>query len=223
MKEFDDLVEIVKVLRSKKGCPWDRAQKVKDYKKYLLEEAYELIEAIDGSKITSIQEELGDLFLILVMVAQIFQEKDKFCVKDSLKLINQKLILRHPHVFSDKKLKNKKEVLEYWVNSKAKKKNRKTVKERIPQSAPSLLMAEILIKEVSHLKRNSLVSQTVSDPKNSKISLKQLFAGLNLQDKASFAGFLFSFCQYAHLHKISLEDELRSLVLKKAEKITYKP
>lgn len=102
MQELDRLVEIIRKLRGPKGCPWDRKQKLPDYKRYLIEEAYELIEAIDANKPEMVKEELGDLFLILTVVSEFFNDKKIFNVEDSLKAINEKLIIRHPHVFSKK-------------------------------------------------------------------------------------------------------------------------
>jgi tetrapyrrole methylase family protein/MazG family protein len=150
VKEFDRLLHIVEKLRSPQGCPWDRAQTVANYKKYLLEEAYELIESINARDAGMCKEEIGDLLLILVAISSLFKEKRQFGIDDALKSINEKLISRHPHVFSSKRLSTKEEVLAYWIEAKAKKKKRKTVKDRLPHSAPALLLAEIFLKEASH-------------------------------------------------------------------------
>ena len=77
MKEFNSLVNIVAKLRSKNGCQWDRAQKIKDLKKYLLEETYELLDVIDNTNYAKIKEELGDIFLLLVFICQLYKEKNK--------------------------------------------------------------------------------------------------------------------------------------------------
>ena len=76
MKEFTRLNNIVKLLRSKDGCPWDRAQKLKNYKTYLLEEVYELLEALNSKKHEKIKEELGDVFLLLISIGNIFEKKE---------------------------------------------------------------------------------------------------------------------------------------------------
>ena len=77
MKEFDELIRVVKILRSPKGCPWDRAQTIDNMRGYLLEETYELIDGIDKKKTPVIREELGDVLLILVVITQMFNEKSK--------------------------------------------------------------------------------------------------------------------------------------------------
>jgi tetrapyrrole methylase family protein / MazG family protein len=151
MKQFDRLIKIIKTLRSPKGCPWDRAQKISDYERYLLEEAYELIEALRSGKSEEVREEVGDLYLILSMITEMFAEKKKFNHQQALEGISNKLIYRHPHVFAGKKIIGKDAVLAYWIKNKAKKKNRKTVKDRLPQTAPALLLAEVFLKEKKHI------------------------------------------------------------------------
>jgi uncharacterized protein YabN with tetrapyrrole methylase and pyrophosphatase domain len=218
MKEFDDLINIVKILRSPAGCPWDRAQKVEDYKRYLLEESYELIDAINNSKLSEIKEEIGDIILILVILAQMFSEKNKFSIVDSLQLINQKMVSRHPHVFSCKKLKTKEEVLKYWINAKAKTKKRKTVKDRLPLSASSLTLAEIFYKERVNLKNKQSSAM--------KMSGNQLLRSLGKVTSAKgkekiMVKIILSLCALAHEQKIDLESALRKQVFALADRTKY--
>ena len=124
MKEFNELLRVIRRLRSPGGCPWDQAQTVDDMKNYLLEEAYELVDAINTKKPVLVKEELGDVFLILTVITEMFREKKRFCLKDVFNHIKNKLINRHPHVFSKEKLETKEEVLSYWIKNKAKSKNR---------------------------------------------------------------------------------------------------
>ena len=105
MKEFDKLVNTIKILRSPKGCPWDRAQKLIDARKHLIEETYELIDAIDEKEYDLIEEELGDLFIVLVFITDMLKGKGLFDLKKVLKKTNDKLISRHPHIFAGKALK----------------------------------------------------------------------------------------------------------------------
>ncbi len=95
------LVETMSTLRSPAGCPWDKDQTPESLKPYILEEAYELIEAIDSEETTEIRDELGDLLLQVIFLAQIYNEKNIFTLADVANSINSKLIRRHPHVFSD--------------------------------------------------------------------------------------------------------------------------
>lgn len=222
MKEFDDLLKIIGILRSPRGCPWDRAQKLDNYKKYLLEEAYELIDSINHRKSELTKEEIGDLFLILVVISEFFREKGEFEVKDSLKAINEKLISRHPHVFSSKKLKTKEEVLKYWIKEKAKKKNRKTVKDRLPLSAPALFIADIFFREYTHLKHKhgtKLKREALSLMPGIIEKFKSVEKGRNKQKIVS--EIIFDIAHIAFAYQIDLEAVLRKKVLEEAEQVLY--
>lgn len=222
MKEFDDLISTVRILRSPGGCPWDRAQKISDARKHLIEETYELIEGIDDKKIDVIKEELGDLFLVLVFIADMFKDRKGFNLKMVLKKINNKLISRHPHVFSNKKLKNKDEVLKYWISKKAKKKRRKTIKDRLPKAAPALFLAEIFLKESSYI--NSATRKNKEKEVTSIVSsLKRELRHFKAHKPKSFEKLLFLLCQLSYLYKIDLENILRNKIIKEAEKSPYLP
>jgi tetrapyrrole methylase family protein/MazG family protein len=155
MKQFDRLVKVTSILRSPQGCPWDRSRNLTDLKRYFLEEAYELIDAINDYNYPRIKEELGDLIFLVLFIAKIAQEKEKFSIDEILENITGKLYRRHPHVFSSsgrkKKFSNKKELIRYWVNTKSKKKKRKNIRERIPNSAPALLSMMLFTKELKHI------------------------------------------------------------------------
>ena len=106
-------------LRAPGGCPWDREQNFDTIKPYLLEETYEVFDAIDQRDWTGLAEELGDLMLQAVFFAQMASEESKFRIDDSLDAISEKLIRRHPHVFSDGTAKTSDEVLRRWDEIKA--------------------------------------------------------------------------------------------------------
>jgi tetrapyrrole methylase family protein/MazG family protein len=221
MEEFNRLIQIIKTLRSPKGCPWDRAQKISDYERYLLEEAYELIEALRGGKVEEVKEEIGDLYLILSMITEMFAEKKKFSHAQALDGISNKLIYRHPHVFAKKKIKGKDAVLAYWIKNKAKKKNRKTVKDRLPQTAPALLLAEIFLKEKKHIQdikkekavsRDALIESLLKGLKTIKSSKK---------NEKVFEDFLINAARLAYMDKIQAESLLRARVLREAGSIKY--
>jgi tetrapyrrole methylase family protein / MazG family protein len=115
---FSEFVSIIETLRSPEGCPWDREQTSRTMRGFLLEEAYEAVEAIDEEDPDHVREELGDVLLILGMIARIHEEKNLFSIEDVLKEITAKLIRRHPHVFGDEKVRNADEVLETWERVK---------------------------------------------------------------------------------------------------------
>ncbi len=224
MKEFGKLVKVVDKLRSPQGCPWDRAQTIKNMKGYLLEETYELIDGIDKGDPNIVKEELGDVFLILVVIAKMFQEKKKFSLADVLDAISLKLILRHPHVFSSKRLKNKEEVLNHWIKNKAKSKKRKSIQQRLPLGAPSLLLLNIFLKEDFHLKKNQLKnkkskasnSEIICDINNKLNRLKNIKKKENL-----FSEIIFDIAKLAFIYGVDLESGVRKKTLKEAQKITY--
>lgn len=223
MKEFDELIKIVRILRSPKGCPWDRAQKLGNYTKYLLEESYELIDGINKRKPDVVKEELGDLFLILVVISEFFNDRKKFDVKNSLEVINSKLVSRHPHVFSNKKLKTKEDVLRYWIKTKAKKKKRKTVKDRLPASAPALFLADLFLKEYTHLGYEAPVKKGEQENSLCAKIADDIRAFGKTRDKGEFLSrIIFEIAKLASLHKADLESILRNKVYKKAQETPYR-
>lgn len=223
MKEFDKFIEIIRILRSPIGCLWDRAQKIKDYEKYLLEETYELIEGIHKNDVEIIKEEIGDLFIILVSITEILSAQDSLDLESVFKTVSDKLVLRHPHVFSSKKFKTKDAVLKHWIKDKAKRKKRKTIRDRLPQTAPALLLAGIFFKEYINLK-DRLKSNSAQQERLSIIDglMEKLKSFPVKNDNAEwFVEILFGFCRLAGIYKVDLENLLRKKVIAAAEKISY--
>ena len=141
--EFDRLVEIMRRLRAPGGCPWDREQNFDTIKPYLLEETYEVLDAIDARDWPALAEELGDLLLQPVFFAQMASEAGRFAIADSLRAINEKLIRRHPHVFAAGDAKTADDVKRRWDEIKAEEKpERKGLLENIPRALPSLVEAQ---------------------------------------------------------------------------------
>jgi len=221
MQEFDRLVEIIRKLRGKGGCPWDRKQKLPDYKRYLIEEAYELIEAIDHNNPEMVKEELGDLFLILTVVSEFFNDKKIFNVEAALKIINEKLIIRHPHVFSKKKLGNSDAVLKYWIKQKAKKKKRKTIADRLPKGAPALFSAELFCREYANVKPKDF-DKIKKNPSVLAHATSQDILALSKKSKDSdFAQILFQLSVLAYVHGVDLESALHTLTRDRAARTPY--
>ncbi|MFC1514649.1 MazG nucleotide pyrophosphohydrolase domain-containing protein [Candidatus Omnitrophota bacterium] len=159
VQSFQKLLEVVETLHGPKGCPWDKKQKVSNLKNYILEEVYELCDAIEAGDADLVKEEVGDLFLLLVTLSHLFKQKKRFTAEDALKAITTKLIIRHPHVFSDKKLKTSRAVLAMWVKAKSKKKKRRSIYDRIPKSSPALFSSYLFSKELRHLQKGVLGDQ----------------------------------------------------------------
>ncbi len=143
MEKFDKLVEIVNILRGPNGCEWDKTLTLKTVKTYLLEEAYELYDAIIKEDHNEIKEELGDLLLEIVLIAQMEKELGNFNIENSIDKINEKMLRRHPHVFGDIKTKDVNEILINWekIKGNEKKKAKKSYLDGIPNSLPSMMKA----------------------------------------------------------------------------------
>ncbi len=123
--DFNELVEIVSVLRSEKGCMWDRAQTHETLKKCLADEAQEVFEAVDHHDDDNLCEELGDVLLQVLMNAQIAQERGAFTIDEVIQGLSEKLIRRHPHVFGDEVVENEEQALALWKKVKAQEKSQK--------------------------------------------------------------------------------------------------
>ncbi|MDR3165556.1 MAG: nucleoside triphosphate pyrophosphohydrolase [Synergistaceae bacterium] len=144
-KEFGRLLGIMRRLRAPGGCPWDAEQTVSSLKRYILEEAHELVEAIDGGNTRDIAEECGDLLLQVVFVAQIASEGGTFDMKDVCRAICDKLIKRHPHVFGDVSVRNADDVSRNWEIIKSGERQARGADDSamagIPKGLPALLRA----------------------------------------------------------------------------------
>jgi len=143
---LEPLAEVMAKLRSPEGCPWDREQTHQTLKPYLIEEAYEVLEAIDQQDMEALCEELGDVLLQVVFHAQIACEHEYFDLNDVIMVITEKMIRRHPHVFADTRVASSSEVIRNWEQIKAQEKHKqgqsdKSLLSGIPQALPALLQA----------------------------------------------------------------------------------
>lgn len=141
---LDPLVDVLERLLAPDGCPWDRQQNHFTLKRYLLEESYEVIEAIDNNDMNNLCEELGDLLLQIVFHANLAAQRNDFSINDVIAQVTEKMIRRHPHVFADTNVANAQEVLINWENIKAQEKGRiknKSLLGNVPKSFPALLHA----------------------------------------------------------------------------------
>ncbi|HYL38143.1 MAG TPA: nucleoside triphosphate pyrophosphohydrolase [Bryobacteraceae bacterium] len=146
-QRFERLVGIMARLRAPGGCPWDREQNFDTIKPYLLEETYEVLDAIDQRDWPGLAEELGDLMLEAVFFAQMASEENRFRIDDSLDAVAEKLIRRHPHVFGDGSAKTADDVKRRWDEIKADEKKSKGVPEQgrlesVPRNLPALVEAQ---------------------------------------------------------------------------------
>lgn len=155
-RTFARLHEIVGILRSPEGCPWDREQTHESIRKNLIEETYEVLETIDEDDPEHMQEELGDLLLQIMLHSQMEEELGTFTVYDVIQALNDKLIFRHPHVFGESSAKDAESALQNWEQMKAEEKRRKGLSpekasalDGIPRDLPALMKAYKLQKKAS--------------------------------------------------------------------------
>src|SRR5213082_1330527 len=132
------LLEVVRRLRSPQGCPWDREQTHASLRATMLEEAYEVLEAIDEASIPKLREELGDVLLQVLMQAEIAEEAGDFSLGDVADSVREKLVRRHPHVFGDTRVSGAEEVLRNWDALKAKEYGRESAMDGVQRSLPAL-------------------------------------------------------------------------------------
>jgi tetrapyrrole methylase family protein / MazG family protein len=152
---IDRLVAIMERLRGPDGCPWDREQTLRSIRQYVLEETYEVLEAIDANDVSGHREELGDLLLQIVFQAQLRREEGAFEFADVADAISDKLVSRHPHVFGDAQVKDAEGVLKQWAALKREEKKAKgggkSVLEGVPREMPALARADRLCEKASRI------------------------------------------------------------------------
>lgn len=151
---FTELVQIMQRLRAPGGCPWDREQNHASIKPYLIEEAYEVAEAIDDNDFDELRKELGDLLLQVVFHAQMAEEAGRFGIEDVVRGINEKMTRRHPHVFGETEVSGSDEVLRNWAKIKSEERKGRednSVVAGVPRALPALLRAHRLGEKASHI------------------------------------------------------------------------
>jgi tetrapyrrole methylase family protein/MazG family protein len=174
MRDFDRLVEIVKILRSPNGCPWDRAQTLESIVENIIEEAYEVVDGINKKDYQKIKEEVGDLILQGVFISQIAEEENKFSLEEALRELNEKLIHRHPHVFKNENLPSTTdEALKVW---ESKKNEDGDIFSLVPNSLPTLLY---IYKVIQKAKRKNLLKISESDVIN---EIKNIINNLDINN-----------------------------------------
>ena len=148
---IDELIHVMNQLLAPTGCPWDREQTHQSLIRYLIEESYEVIEAIDNNQMDHLKEELGDLLLQIVFHAALAEQEGRFTFDEVARLEAQKMVNRHPHVFADsQRLFSGDEVMEVWEGYK-RKEGRSSLLEGIPHALPALLRAQKLQEKAARV------------------------------------------------------------------------
>lgn len=150
---FGKLVRIMARLRAKNGCPWDRAQTHSSLKKHIIEEAYELCDAIDSRDPAKLKDELGDFLFQVIFQAQIAKERGAFDIDDVLRASSKKMLNRHPHVFGKHRARNPDDAYKHWQSRKEREKtykDRKSILDGVPKTLPALIKAQKISKRAAH-------------------------------------------------------------------------
>ena len=210
---FIDLYLIMKRLRAKDGCPWDRVQTHKSIRENLIEEAYELVDAIDKEDIENMIEETGDMFMQCIFHCVIGEDSEEYNYEDAISRLCQKLIFRHPHVFGEDKALSTEAALSSWDSAKAKEKNYTDIQskiDKIPEAFPSLLKTK---KVLSISKKENMLYRTQEEIIN---DIENIIKNIdNQEDKEiQFGKLLFNIVQLSMLQKIDPEIALNEIVNK---------
>ncbi|MDD5010017.1 MAG: nucleoside triphosphate pyrophosphohydrolase [Syntrophorhabdaceae bacterium] len=221
MKEFSKLVELVATLRGEKGCPWDRKQTLPAFKTFLLEEVYELIDAIEQDNTQSLREELGDLLFHIIFIARICEEQKRFDIKDILETEYRKMYNRHPHVFL--KESSEKPVQMRWEEIKKEEKEDYSLLSNIPVNTPALLRAYIITKRAARVGFDWEKLEDIYEKMHEEIG--ELKKAEETKDtgaiKEEIGDLLFTIVNISRFHNIDPEDALRSTSEKFIRRFNY--
>jgi MazG family protein len=217
---FDSLLELMARLRGDGGCPWDREQTRETLKPYLIEEAYEVLDAIDSASKDHLVEELGDLLFQIVFHCQVAAERHEFTMRDVLERLSDKMIRRHPHVFGDRTVGDAREALEQWERikheeGKAEGRSRSAL-DGVPPALPALLRAQRLQVKAGRVGFDWTEWREAWEKVREEMD--ELQAVLDSDGKArisdEFGDVLFSMVNVARLRGIDAEDCLRHAAAK---------
>ncbi len=212
---FEAFQEIIARLRAPNGCPWDREQTHISLRPFLLEETYETLDALDREDMAELKEELGDLLLQVILHAQISAEDGDFNIHDVLEGIGEKLIRRHPHVFSEVQVEGVSGVIQNWETIKAEERREKHDDIRngkldgIPKALPALTQAQAVIERV---KRDEFeVLDKEGDPKVIEKRLAELLQ-TELEGTDLLGKLLLSICVFVYKEGLDAESLLREIL-----------
>jgi tetrapyrrole methylase family protein/MazG family protein len=202
---FEEVLQIVKRVRSE--CPWDREQEMEDVCRYLLEEVYELKESMKKGD-NAIVEEMGDLLFLILFLAQIGEQMQRFSMEDVLNALGKKMKRMHPHVFGEERAEESEDVLRRWCASK------KSVVEGVPKSLPALLRANILQKRVAYVGFDHRSIEQVKEKVMEEVEEFLHSCKDAERMREEFGDVLFSLVNLARFLKIDAEDALHCSIEK---------
>lgn len=211
--QIERLRQIVERLRAPDGCPWDREQTHQSLKPHLLEECYELLDAIDAQNDSELKEELGDLLLQVVMHAQMASEEQRFTLDDVAELTADKLVNRHPHVFGENRLPNSDAVLKQWdAIKRGEKHQRKSALDGVPKNLPALAKAQKVQAKAARVGFDWQEPNEVLAKIHEEIREIDSASGKELADE--IGDLLFAVVNFARKHKLDAEQLLAGATAK---------
>jgi len=217
---FNRFVGITKRLR--KDCPWDREQTHRSIRHSLIEEAYEVVDAIDHDASDELRKELGDLLLHVVFHANIAEEKGEFTLEDVIDGITEKLIFRHPHVFGDAKVENAEHVKRNWEKLKLEE-GRTSLMDGVPNELPALLRAHRLQEKASKVGFDWEKKEDVWKKVEEELHEFQRATGRGVSEEidGEFGDLLFALVNYARTIGLDAENALRGTIRKFVRRFQY--
>lgn len=224
MEPFQRLLDIMAKLRAPGGCPWDAAQTHESIKPYLIEETYELVEAIDNKNDTDMREELGDLLLQVVFHAEMAKERGAFDIGDVADAVSAKMISRHPHVFAGAKFDTPEAVLQQWTDRKKEEgKFRESALDGVPGHLPSLLRAHRLQSRAARVGFDWKEAEDVM--KKVDEELREFRQAMKRKDKSAIEDELgdvfFSLVNVSRFLGVNAEEALRRTIGKFVTRFRY--
>jgi tetrapyrrole methylase family protein / MazG family protein len=221
MEEFSKLVQLMETLRGDDGCPWDKKQTEKAFRTFLLEEVYELIEAIEKEDYGALKEELGDLLFHIVFISQICREKGRFDIRDVVQNTYDKMYGRHPHVFQRKG--DETPIETKWEEIKKAEKEEYSPVPSVPRILPALLRAFLISKRAARVGFDWEKLEDVYEKMHEEIKeLKEAEASASIENiEEEIGDLLFSVSNISRHHGIDPERALRGTIDKFVRRFNY--
>jgi MazG family protein len=213
---LEELIAIMKRLRGPYGCPWDREQTLESIVPFIIEEAYEVVAAIDDNASEMLKKELGDLLFQIIFVCQLSKEKEGFDIYDVITASIEKMTRRHPHVFGDKEAKTSREVMANWVKIKAREQEKDGggYLAGIPEQLPALMRAHKVAEKASRVGFDWKDVDGAFDKVEEEIG--EFKNAIHLKDrngiKEEFGDILFSLVNVSRFIEVNPEDALRKTI-----------
>jgi tetrapyrrole methylase family protein/MazG family protein len=224
VENFKKLIDIMAKLRSADGCAWDKVQTHETLKPYLIEESYEVIEAIDEKDPAKLKEELGDVLMQVVFHSQVAKDNGEFDINDVIEKISSKMIFRHPHVFGDAKFDTPDEVKKQWHDRKKEEgKFRDSALEGVPKELPSLLRAHRLQSRAAKVGFNWDKVEDVFDKLDEELQeFREAVAGRDIREiEGEIGDIIFCLVNISRFVGVNAEEALRKSTSKFVSRFTH--